>query len=185
MQAQLNVLNGQVTPLKMKTIQNDFTSIKPKGGLWTSNYVPEIGSEWVQYSFKVGGPRVPDSDVWEGSLLYPNRTSRLYVIDRYQDLERLMHWFGVKNKLKNPSFYSPRLDYSIDFEKMSQYYDGIHLTKRGQIRTQTSYPFNLDGWDVESTLWFRWVFDHVEEIHEVFYRKTSFVYYRMSLLPTS
>ncbi|WP_235589051.1 hypothetical protein, partial [Tepidibacillus decaturensis] len=34
LQAQLNVLNGQVTPLKMKTIQNDFTSIKPKGGLW-------------------------------------------------------------------------------------------------------------------------------------------------------
>ena len=171
MSIQLNVLSGEINPAKMKSIQNNLSALKPSGGLWTSSYIPFIGSDWVQYSFKVGGFRVPDNEVWDGYLLYPKHDARIFTIDSYKDLERLMDQYRIKSKLKFANFYARRANYSIDFEKMAQDYDGIHLTRKGQILTKKSYPYNLDGWDVESTIWFRWVFDKAEPIQEAFVKE--------------
>jgi hypothetical protein len=47
----------------------------------------------------------------------------------------------------------------LDFKRLSEEYDGLHLTNEGymQTRSRRSVP-TLIGWDCESTLWFRWVF---------------------------
>lgn len=165
---QLNVLSGAINPNGMKPIQNNVSALKPSGGLWTSSYIPFIGSDWVQYSFQVGGFRVPDSENWDGYILYPNKDARVYTIDGYKDLEQLMSKYRIRSKLKFSNFYARRANYSIDFEKIAEDYDAIHLTRRGQLLTKNSYPYNLDGWDVESTVWFRWVFDKAIPIEETF-----------------
>lgn len=165
---QLNVLNGELSPNKMKSIKNNIFSLKPSGGLWTSSYIPVIGSDWVQYSFQVGGFRIPETEKWDGFILYPNADAKIYKIDSYKDLERLMLMYRIKSKLKFPNFYAKRKNFSINFEEMAKDFDGIHLTRRGKILTKNSYPYNLDGWDVESTVWFRWIFDKVIPIQETF-----------------
>ncbi|WP_339061761.1 hypothetical protein [Tepidibacillus marianensis] len=172
---QLNVLSGEINPTKMNPIKNNLSALKPSGGLWTSSYDPFIGSDWVQYSFQVGGFRVPDNETWDGYLLYPNKDVRIYTIDSYKDLESLMKQYRVKSKLKFPNFYARRVNYSIDFEKISQEYDAIHLTKKGHLLTKKSYPYNLDGWDVESTIWFRWVFDKTVPVQEAFVREKEII----------
>ena len=51
-----------------------------------------------------------------------------------------------------------------DFEQLAQSYDGLRLTERGNSRLHLSYPLDLNSWDSESTLWFRWCFTAVEKI---------------------
>lgn len=53
----------------------------------------------------------------------------------------------------------------LKFSEMAKQFDGMHLTDNGQWATRLP-PFdspNLYGWDCESTLWFRWAFDKVED----------------------
>ncbi len=38
---------------------------------------------------------------------------------------------------------------------MARDYDGLHLTEKGQWDTHMGRT-NLYGWDMESTLWFKW-----------------------------
>jgi len=167
MRMQLHVPNGTIYKYKMKPIKNN-NFIKPLGGLWTSTYNPLFGSDWVQYSMKTGGVLIPKTDYWESYLLIPRQKIKLFVINSYEDLEQLMNEYRVETKLKNPSFYKPRKDYTIDFEKMQMKWDGIRLTKQGVHNTKSTYPYNLDGWDVESTVWFHWVFKQLIPIKRKF-----------------
>ncbi|WP_207893695.1 hypothetical protein [Tepidibacillus fermentans] len=172
LKSQLHVITNKLSKEKMKPVKNN-NFIKPTGGLWTSTYHPIYGSEWVQYSMNIGGILLPDSEFWDGYLLIPHKNARLFIIDGYQDLKELMDNFKIEMKLRNPSFYSPREDFTIDFEKLQKEYDGIQLTKKGLAETKTTYPFNLDGWDVESTIWFRWVFKKAYPIRQKFSYKES------------
>ncbi len=173
MQIQLFVLTEELSKEKMKPIKNN-NFIKPLGGLWTSTYNSIFGSDWVQYSLKTGGILVPETDYWNGYLLIPKSDIKLYEVNSYEDLEWLVNKYKIKVKLKNYSLYAPRIDETIDFEKMQSHWDGIHLTKQGVIETKKSYPYNLDGWDVESTIWFRWMFANVIKMKREFISKNEF-----------
>jgi hypothetical protein len=51
------------------------------------------------------------------------------------------------------------------FERVGKEYDALHLTHEGYLRTRSRRcKPSLIGWDCESTLWFKWVFN---ERHEV------------------
>lgn len=63
----------------------------------------------------------------------------------------------------NKTFKLPHFVF-IDFERVAQEYDGIWLTEQGNGATHLSYPHDLNGWDAESVLWFRWCFSQVERI---------------------
>jgi hypothetical protein len=52
----------------------------------------------------------------------------------------------------------------LDFEAISNDYDGIHLTTNGESATRLTSGISLYGWDVECTLWFRWCFESVEKL---------------------
>ena len=113
---------------------------KPKGGLWTSTYIPERGSAWTQWclseDFSVPQER------WQGYVLTPRRNTILYTIDTYEDYERLLY------------------DLILWARMLRREYDGVHLTERGESETRR----DLYGWDCESTFWFKWSFSHIEYI---------------------
>ena len=122
--------------------------VKPKGGLWMSTFDPEIGSEWVRWTEE----EMSDwgSDV--GVLCVVRPDARILEVDQREDLRRLIQKYpGAKSPVGENTF--------LDFEKIAEDYDGIHITKRGaHILNTIQIDPNLDGWNVESTLFFRDVF---------------------------
>jgi hypothetical protein len=128
-------------------------------GLWTSTYNrKEKSSEWVEWCISQDFGNVYEQVWW---LLTPRHESRIYTIDGLRDLEVLMarYPYNYKHRLSVYEYMA-----LIDFEKMSEEWDGIHLTSRGNMKLHYSFPHNLNSWDVESTIWFRWSFTKCERI---------------------
>ena len=144
-------------PQKMEPIQNQLYWNKPNGGLWTSTYQRETDdSDWLEWC-KVEQPDWIPETRW---LLYPKDGLRILRIDSLSDLKKALVDFRAT---RGPAFLSTRFFAILDFEKLSQEFDGMHLTRKGQAETRMTEP-SLYGWDCESTLWFRWCFDRVEAI---------------------
>lgn len=117
-----------------KPIENN--NIKPRGGLWTS----PVSSKWGWKNF------CRQEGFWVETLkksfkLKLKKDSSVFIIDSYQDLTKMIF---KKHKYCNLHI--------IDFEKISEKYDAIWLTVKGQKETRLSEPYNLYGWDVESVL---------------------------------
>lgn len=131
---------------------------KPGGGLWTSSHLlgedePYL-SDWVRYSTEDGfGPG--EFRAWR---LVPRDDVKLLEVDTFADLASLHNFYGEVHYL-TPQYEQ----YVLNFERMAKAgYDGFHLTYQGQIATRLSQPFNLYGWDCESTLWFTWPFNRAD-----------------------
>ena len=143
---------------------NEYLRVKParQTGLWTSTFNPDIGSRWIEWC-EFERFRVPE--IWEGTLLYPAKSARIYIIDSLKDLNNLLniHKHHICEK-DSPSFRPARL--FIDFESARQKYDGIHLTEKGQDETRYSTPNDLYGWDCESTVWLNWCFEKTEPYYK-------------------
>lgn len=158
---QLFVTRGEAySPTRMDKIKN--RDVKPYGGLWTSTFDVETKSAWIDFCTKEEF-NLPASGVWRGYLLKPMRKARIYVIDSFDDLKQLIDKYSY-NPYKDLQFsiWSTLRDKRyIDFEALSKDYDAIHLTQEGQWLTRHTEPFNLYGWDFESTLWLRDCFTNV------------------------
>lgn len=153
-----------------KVNNNGNLGIKGGGGLWTSTYIDEsYGSAWVQWCLS-NDFQIPEDKIWQGILLTPKKNLKLYHVDSLKDMHIMFDKYGYS--------YLPTLKQeAIDFEKMSQHYDGIHLTNHGEVVTRhgglmfgskdkTLKPEwkektmrNLYGWDSESTFHFKWNFE--------------------------
>jgi hypothetical protein len=126
---------------------------KPKGGMWlcpaTSDY------RWKRWCIE----NQYNDDVYRQEwTLKVKEGTRFLVIDTHSDLVELLAEYGTETVLERTYFLS---EWSIDFEKIATDYDGIWLTERGQWETRLTEP-NLYGWDLESILVFRWVFEEAE-----------------------
>jgi len=126
---------------------------KGVGGLWTSHYNKVTGSEFVDYCKDISTLRLKE---WKGFILTPSLEAKVLVIDTLEDLLSALNRYERETILP--------FSRNLDFEKMAEDYDAIHLTRNGQIETRHSFPTSLYGWDVESTHWFRWKFTDVEKI---------------------
>ena len=152
-------LREEVTP-----VVNDpesFYRQKPTGGFWTSSYREESqDSDWVDWC---RGENFSDPDTMNWWLLTPHADCKLYTIRSLKGFNRCLMEYGSPVPLAQeyPSFAAKRV---IDFERLALEYDGLHLTERGNQETHLSYPNNLNAWDAESTLWFRWRFTQIEKI---------------------
>lgn len=127
-------------------------------GLWTSTYAPSIGSDWIVRGREMG--LVPDAPV-RSFLLFPAPDARIFVIDDVPNLLVLLRRF------ERPTMLTSRMFASLDFDRIREEYDAIHLTEEGQWRTRFSIETNcpsLYGWDCESTLWLNWKFDDVTDL---------------------
>lgn len=135
---------------------------KPDGGLWTSTYHETEGSGWVQWCLgsDYSVPRIG----WESWLLTPDPTARILTIDSYQDLRRVLRSYGRRPFDFLPSWPS---QLKPDFEKIVLDYDAVHLTQEGLWATHLSHPYDLYGWDCESTVWLRWAFTEVKSLGRV------------------
>ncbi len=155
-------LRQEVTP-----VVNDpegFFRQKPKGGLWTSSYRAESeDSGWVEWC---RGASFGDPDGKQWFLLAPHPDCRLYTIDSLEDFSQCLMEYGSPAPLAQeyPSFAMKR---TIDFEKLALEYDGLRLTEQGNEETHLSFPNDMNAWDCESTLWFRWRFTQIEKIATV------------------
>lgn len=142
-------------PVEMS--ENNYPSVKPaSGGLWTSTYLGPQGSDWIQWcmseSFYIDQKDPRTENPW---LLVPAVDARVYEIDSYSDLATLCKRHGHRYDSKGLDYTKP------NWSSISEEYDAVHLTARGETATRLSLPLDLYGWDCESTLWFRWKFDTV------------------------
>jgi hypothetical protein len=138
---------------RFKPVRN-CNFVKPMYGLWTSTWKgePKV-SGWVEWcrseSFGVG-----KLQTW---LLTPRADARIAIVDGMDDLKALLLRYPLHLGKAEDHFLQP-----LDFERMAQDYDGLHLTDEGQWATRLTQP-SLYGWDCESTCWFQWAFDDVEK----------------------
>ena len=142
--------------------------VKPIGGFWTSTYDDELKSDWYQWC-KSENFNFPPKSMYK---LTPKADAKILVIDTMLDLIEAYQVYPMDR----PEELSKTSKW-LDFEKMSENYDAIHLTQEGQWRTRWSggdilapitdeTNINLYGWDCECTLWFRWCFEETERIDE-------------------
>ncbi|MBC9783583.1 hypothetical protein H1S01_03525 [Heliobacterium chlorum] len=170
---QLWLGRSPLDPAKINPVTNTPQN-KPFGGFWTSTYHETLMSDWVLFSYT-------HETYWKGTALeawivMATPDARVYRIDGYYDFEELLCRYHVNPGWNGPFIPAKRFSeiYSLfcgelpmgkaklDFEAISRDYDAVHLTERGLSETKYGYPYNLMGWDVESTLWFRWSFSRVE-----------------------
>jgi len=136
---------------------------KPDGGLWTSTLISGRRSDWVSYCEEMEFyDRIRDR--W---LLEVIEDPFLFVIDSLEDLLVLYELHGY---VKRDVIFDQPL---IDWEGVAKTYDGVHLTKKGQLETHMPEHLphalrhlSLFGWDCECTLWFRWCFLSVTLLEE-------------------
>ena len=168
MEAQLHTTHARDLLEHVDAVKNDPDGAfrkKPINGFWTSSWREETrDSDWVEWC-RGNDYGNPNTDHW--FLLTPRKDARVYVIDSYADLERLIKKYPyVSPRARNIRDWQEVHRYytSIDFERMSQDYDGLRLTERGNSRLHMSTPLDMNLWDAESTVWFRWCFTDVREL---------------------
>ena len=143
------------TPDRFRPVKNDIR-VKPKGGLWTSTWDWEnTTSDWLEWC-RGAMPEWADAPI---HLLYPQDNLRVYTIDAWADLSQLLERFPLRDVPGVPKYIIESLKTFalLNWEKISEEYDAVHLTVEGQQATRWSRP-SLYGWDCESTLHFRWNF---------------------------
>jgi len=109
--------------------------------MWTSPANSEYG--WRDWCEDENWGRSDDDSVYR---LTVDGSVDIYVIDSHDDLR-----------------FSKRYP---DYESVFKEYDGIHLTREGQIDTRIGSEADLCGWDVECVLWDDWHFTSVEQVPE-------------------
>lgn len=133
--------------------------VKPTRALWTSSLYPKgkkVLSDWMEWcedeGYLYGEPdyihlkALPDS--------------KIFQIDGYNDLAYLFEKYGLfydhelQKKRITKSLTLPNM-VELDFHSIAVDYDILWLTKKGQIETHLSMPYNLYGWDCESSVWLR------------------------------
>jgi hypothetical protein len=142
---------------EVQPIRNDSKALgKPRGGFWTSSYDPEYGSGWVCWCV---AHRYNEPLGLHWTVLSVPKSARVAVIDSPADLAALIK--SCPRTLRGRQ--------GLDFERLSEGYDGLHLTNKGYMRTRSPrFGPALIGWDCESTVWFRWVFKDWHEVNPQF-----------------
>jgi len=154
MKRQLYVGKNKPSQSQMNSVKNDTSWFnefkKPKGGFWTSTIKVvadyKITSEWIEYRQNSNWLIKEDENIYELEVA-PN--ANVYTIKSKKDFENLKTNYSLDANTKS--------DINIDFEKLqSDGYSGLRVTRN-------TYTL-LNGWDCESTLWFKWCFTNVQKI---------------------
>jgi hypothetical protein len=144
-------VGSEPRPELLKPIANNLHHCKPVGGLWTSS-VNKGRSVWSEHVCAEGGS-------WK---LEVSKKARVFTVSKESDEQLLAEAYPppatemaeIARQVGVPSILSP----ICDWEKLSQDYDGLQVSP--PILRQL--PWSM--WDVESTVWFRWVFENIEAI---------------------
>lgn len=166
--------NEKIIKKLFEPIKNaDF--FKPSGGLWSSTYMPDnyYQSDWIKFSKHIGYCPTGFTEV---AIFDVYKDSRIYCIDCYNDLDRLVDEVGTISKYETIT--------CINYENIKNY-DVIWLTPRGESETRDIFPtlifdkntlfpkkrHSLFGWDSESSLILNFDVIHNIEYIEIDIRK--------------
>lgn len=171
MNLQKQLFIGDIAPSKenFRLVENTLIISKPKHqtALWTSTYHPIYGSAWVQFCFESLSLNVNELNSY---LITPAADARIYEINIEEDLQYLVPKYINTDCLDSDFPQFMKNSFAIlDYEKMKNDYDGIHLTELGQIATRFTIP-SLYGWDVECTLWLNPAWEKVESLGPIEYK---------------
>lgn len=136
----------------------------PKGGLWTSTPILERDSFFVTLYASIDPvPNIPHR--WRHRAgrryrcwwLYPSPSARVAVIDSRSDLTRLVENYGWL-----PGYGAIR---TLNYTALAKDFDALRVTDRAvdELETPGAGQFRLAEWLAESTCWFRWCFEQVDE----------------------
>lgn len=132
---------------------------KPYGGFWTSTYLgPNEGSDWVRWCRGEDFGSVDSSEWW---VLMPSSDTPVIVINDWRGFDAVLDRYGIP---LYPDTVALK-DKGWDFGRMAEDgFAGVHLTEAAArelhwYRDGTDISMSLNSWDVESTVWFQWVFD--------------------------
>lgn len=151
-------LGSYPSPDLLHKISNPTEWHKPKGGLWTST-IQDGTSEWWDWC---NGEEFGDYEsVW---ALEPVE-ARIAIIKDPNDLIAFQKKYARPEPewMKKLPALGLKLGYLIDYEKASEEYDAIWIPNPHPHRLNMDTLW-FNTMDVESTLWFRWMFERVEKL---------------------
>lgn len=130
------------SPERMRPVRNPRypSLLKPEGGIWTSDLLPDGSCPWVRWCQHSWPKRLEGRHMW---LLVPTPGARLLVVGGTElgEAARYCHGGGW-----------------IDFESMAAECDGLRV----------EMPVGpWQQWDVPSTVWFQWAFSEVRYLGPV------------------
>lgn len=134
-------------------------SQKPSGGPWTSSYI-NGASDWVRWCRSEEWGDV-DNTMWWKLQAYPDTV--LLQIDSFRDLSSIMAWCGIERD-PGDRYSRKYLDWAAIRDAGFQ---GVHLTDNGNNECRSGrfdIGYDLNSWDVESTVWFEWVFTDIRPV---------------------
>jgi len=160
--------SDRLEPGEIEAVVNiEGLPFKPAGGLWTSTFTPYevFCSAWIRWCANNLPERLPKSEkqCW---VLYPSAEARVAQISSIDDYRKVLEVAKRYDKMKKR--------WCIDWEKLAMLCDGLWLTEDGLYSVgyaefEVEYPelVSFYGWDAESIVWFRWVFDKVISLPKV------------------
>jgi hypothetical protein len=144
---------------------------KPATALWTSTSVGDLPSAWLFHGWD-GLVDLPLA-VWR---LRVDASARVYEIADPADWVRLCERYPADttnvyaDKWQHDWAFPTGTVITPDWQTMAEDWDGIHLSMAGLL-TASSLLLPvlgghtlLEGWETESTVWFRWVFSRVKRL---------------------
>lgn len=134
-------------------ICNQDMFCKPEGGLWTSPYWrgEKFLSDWHEWCTE---QYFLDYSNQPCSIISFKSDVRIYKIDCHDDAVALLANYKYEGSFDIPLFGNQN---HLDYKKMSQDFDAIYLTNRGELDTRwrtRSNEVSLYGWDVETVFIF-------------------------------
>jgi hypothetical protein len=141
---------------------------KPKWAFWTSTVDPAVVAPWLEWPERMfSGP----SQLWRVVVSPATRVAEIHTPAQwsafartYAGAHQAFRWSGRPHSPPGSARIDP------DWSKVAEEWDGVHLSVGGLLTAQdVSYQSDeltteLRGWDMESTVWFRWSFDSVERL---------------------
>lgn len=166
---------------------------KPSHGLWTSSLKESFENEkfasaWCELEDRIYGPSEGSSKkIWNLEI---NPGTKVFSIQKYDDIEWLKEKYPLSKKtieentfnmfkellpketadfMASVDFYSIPL---VDYDVFSKDYQGLHVSSEAIRESRGFYTGDdferkrdwLNFWDVESTVWFDWVFGEAKEL---------------------
>lgn len=167
---------------------------KPSYGLWTSSLREnfengKFASDWCEFEDCIYGSSEAGSShkVWNIEI---KPGTKVFSIQKYDDIEWLKEKYPLSKKtieqntfnmfkeqlpketadfMASVDFYSIPL---VDYDMFSKDYQGLHVSSEAIRESRGFYTGDdferkrdwLNSWDVESTVWFDWVFGESKEL---------------------
>ncbi|MEG1482570.1 MAG: hypothetical protein RSC42_09175 [Clostridium sp.] len=144
--------------VKAQNVNHNGSLYKPCGAFWSSTYTPneEFRSEWECFcSYNCLSEKTFEKYV----LFKLEKNARILLINSKRDFRMVAKIFPLESEQDFETLHF------LDYNKISEHYDGIYLSKEGQAQTY----FELYGWDMESLALFNLdvirIIDHKGEVY--------------------